>query len=603
MTFANTQLLFLIWALPALLMVFLYGFNRRRSILSRFSSDHGLSSTAPERSPERRWIKAGLVLSSALFLIVAVSGPQYGYRWEEAPRKGIDIIIALDCSRSMLAEDVSPSRLERAKREIVDLIAMFECDRVGLVAFAGTAFLQCPLTTDYSIFSVFLNTLSPEAMPVGGTDLPGAVNTALQSFDPNAHAEKAVILITDGESTTGDPMNAAAASAKAGVKLFCIGVGHPEGVPVPGLNGGLFKDRRGDIVVTRLDEDTLKRMALATGGTYVRSIAGDLDLEAMYRQHIRGKMAAAKIETGKRQVHSNRFQWFLLVSAILLIAEMMLPAARRKAAVVIALAVVLAATPADAASAASAVKEGIGAYQNGEYESALSAFISAQLERPQDPTLAFNIGSAYYKLSQFDAAQHQFETATRSEDPALRQKALYNLGNTRFRLGDIEGAIDHYQKALDIAPEDEMAQKNLAFAKEMLQRQPQSQDTPQGGDHSEENPSAGENDTGGDASGNEHRQGDQGKPQGKNNSAEKNGNRMSFGDEQAGTADPKKPAGSETKSGEASPHRQADPSAATDDGGKGETSAGLSHKLNRLKDQPGKALVPAYQPRQVEKDW
>ena len=233
-------------------------------------------------------------MGTVLFTAVALAGPKYGYRWQEIRQQGVDIIIALDCSRSMTAADIQPTRLERAKREVFDLLAMLQGDRVGLVAFAGTAFLQCPLTLDYDAFNLFLNALSPDYLPVGGTDITGALATALDSFDPKSASDKAVILITDGENTgDGEPLKAAETLKEKKIKLFCIGVGGSDGVPIPEPAGGFKKDRSGQIVLSRLDENTLKKMAVVTGGTYVRSVAGDMDLDAIYTDEIRRTMEAA----------------------------------------------------------------------------------------------------------------------------------------------------------------------------------------------------------------------------------------------------------------------------------------------------------------------
>jgi Ca-activated chloride channel family protein len=171
-------MLFLIWAVPLLFVVYIHGSRKRRRILKGFASVRGLSAIAPQTGSRRRRIKAALILGALFFMAIALCGPQYGYKWKEIERKGVDIVIAVDCSRSMLATDIRPTRLDRAKREVFDLLGMLKGDRIGLVAFAGTAFLQCPLTLDYEAFSLFMNVLSPDFLPVGGTDIPGAVLTS-----------------------------------------------------------------------------------------------------------------------------------------------------------------------------------------------------------------------------------------------------------------------------------------------------------------------------------------------------------------------------------------------------------------------------------------
>ena len=307
--FVDLQSLFLIWAVPILFLFCFYGMRRRKRIMRRFAKPEGLKAVCPEASAMRRWAKSMLLLSAVLFSAVALAGPQYGFKWQEIEQKGVDIILTVDCSRSMLAEDVKPSRLARAKREILDLVSILKGDRVGLVALAGTAFLQCPLTLDYSGFHIFLDVLSPDFMPVGGTDLNRAIATALDAFEEKDETEKAIILITDGETTQGDPMEGALSASRAGVKLFCIGVGNPDGVPVPEKGGGFKKDSKGGIVLSRLDESMLKEMALATGGAYVRSVAGDMDLDLIYEREIRGKMRMETVSVGKKKIWQNRFQW------------------------------------------------------------------------------------------------------------------------------------------------------------------------------------------------------------------------------------------------------------------------------------------------------
>ncbi len=261
-------MLFFIWVVPLLVVIVLYGTRRRRDILQRFSSDHGLDAIAPDTTGARRWVKAALLMAGVLLVAISLAGPNYGFRWQEIRQRGVDIVIALDCSRSMTAADIQPTRLERAKREVFDLLAMLQGDRVGLVAFAGTAYLQCPLTLDYDAFNLFLNALTPDYLPVGGTDINAALQTAMDSFDPKSPADKAIILITDGEHTgSGDALKAAEALKQRDIKLFCIGVGGAEGVPIPAAAGGFKKDRSGQIVLSRLDETTLKAMAVSTERT------------------------------------------------------------------------------------------------------------------------------------------------------------------------------------------------------------------------------------------------------------------------------------------------------------------------------------------------
>ena len=282
MRFENPYLLNLLWLLFPVAGVLAYGIWKRKKILSAFADAGMLPAIIPGFAPGRRWVKTGMILLAAACFIVAITGPKAGYRWETVKQQGVDIMIALDCSKSMLAQDIKPNRLERAKREIVDLLRMAQSDRIGLVAFSGTAILKCPLTLDRDAFNIFLDVLEPGFLPMGGSNLSAAVETAYAGFEMDADTEKAIILITDGEHTQGDADAAAQKMAEAGIKIFCIGVGDLQGAPIPDQAGGFVKDRSGNIVLSRVDETGLKRIADVTGGIYVRSVAGDMDLDVIY---------------------------------------------------------------------------------------------------------------------------------------------------------------------------------------------------------------------------------------------------------------------------------------------------------------------------------
>ncbi|WP_372682121.1 VWA domain-containing protein [Desulfosarcina sp.] len=603
MTFFKTEMLFFIWAVPVLFLVIFYGMRRRREIMHRFSSVHGLEAIAPDTVGGRRWVKGSLLMVAVLFTAVALAGPKYGYRWQEIRQQGVDIIIALDCSRSMTAADIHPTRLERAKREVFDLLAMLKGDRVGLVAFAGTAFLQCPLTLDYSAFNLFLNALSPDYLPVGGTDITGALTTALDSFDPKSASDKAVILITDGENTGGgEPLKAAETLKENKIKLFCIGVGGSDGVPIPEPAGGFKKDRSGQIVLSRLDENTLKKMAVLTGGTYVRSVAGDMDLDAIYTDEIRRKMEADTVSSGRKQVWEDRFQWPLALALLCLVAELMLPVTRKT--MVPVLLVTLLVMP-SAPARANDTSQGIKAYAAGKYEKALKHFTDAQLDAPDKPESLYNVADAYYKTGNFDAAVEHYEQVLETHDNALKQKALYNLGNAEFRRGNAKAAIGHYEAALAVDPDDQLTKENLAFVKKTLeqqQKQQQSGDSQQDKKDREQNqekqdqasPSEGEQDR--------KQQEDQAQEKPSPSDGQQDQKRPEFGDEmdqeqqadQSGAVPPNEPQDDQQT---AASSRQARPGEPSGDPGQAE------RMLNRLQDQPGRALMPATGQQRVEKDW
>ena len=599
MTFFRTEMLFFIWAVPVLFLVVVYGMRRRREIMRCFSSAHGLDVIAPDSVGGRRWVKTSLLMGTVLFTAVALAGPKYGYRWQEIRQQGVDIIIALDCSRSMTAADIQPSRLERAKREVFDLLAMLQGDRVGLVAFAGTAFLQCPLTLDYDAFNLFLNSLSPDYLPVGGTDITGALATALDSFDPKSASDKAVILITDGENTgEGEPLKAAETLKEKKIKLFCIGVGGSDGVPIPEPDGGFKQDRSGQIVLSRLDENTLKKMAVVTGGTYVRSVAGDLDLDAIYTDEIRRTMEAETVSSGRKQVWEDRFQWPLALALLCLAAELILPVSR-KTMLVSLLAALMLVPPLSAD--ANDTRDGIAAYEKGDFDKALKHFTDAQLNAPDKPETLYNVADAYYKTGNFDAAAEHYKQALETEDSQLKRKALYNLGNAEFRRGKAKEAIGHYEAALAIDPDDRQTRENLAFVKKAMEQQQQSGDDRKDQDkkdQGQENKSKPKQD-GSSQSPEDQKQPQQDGARDNQPDGEQEQQRPEFGDEmdeqqkqQAARADD--PPIDQQPSAQAQPPQ---PGEAAGDPRQAE------RMLNRLQDQPGRALMPATGERTVEKDW
>ena len=637
MTFLHTELLFLIWAVPLLALIFWYGHRKRRSLLAKFSGKLGSGLLWPAETPARRVVQAVLVLGALVFIILAIAGPQYGFQWQKIEREGVDIVIALDCSRSMLSPDIQPTRLDRAKREIIDLLGMLDGDRVALTAFSGTAFLQCPLTLDYQAFDLFLNVLTPDYLPVGGSDLAAAVRTAVSAFDPQSKADKAVILITDGENTgPDDPVEAAREAEKAAVKLFCIGVGADQGVPVPATDGGFKKDRKGQIVLSRLDETTLSRMALATGGAYVRSVAGDMDLDAIYRDHIRKDLKTATVESGRKQIWADRYQWPLALGVVALIIGLWLPLTRKPVLMLLLVGSLLLPVP---ESWAGPLQEGYKAYEDGDYEQALKSFVQGQLQKPDDPKVLYNLGNAYYQNKEYAAAREHYLEALKhlQEKDGDKEKINnmaadlhYNMGNAAFRQGEMETAVKDYEDALELRSDDAQAKENLAFVKQQLQQQKQQQQQQgdQQKDSKDQQPGQQSDQQAGQQSGQQQDQ-QQGQQDKSDQNQQQDGSENQA-DGQSGHQDQEQPKDEDEPSssrryadqmdnqdrnaGQSESEREQDQnqeqaqSAAAGNqeeppAGEQQGRAQADQMLNRLKDEPGRAMMPNYQKRQVEKDW
>jgi len=275
-----------------------------------------------------------MVVLGVLGCVLALAQLRYGFTWEEVTREGVDIVVALDVSDSMLVEDAESggalSRLDRAKREITDLLALLEGDRIGLVAFAGTAFVECPLTLDYGAAELFLDAIDTELIPVKGTNLGAAITTSMDAFKGASHPSLAIILITDGEDHSGQALAAAEKAKQQGVRIFTIGIGRDEGSPIPDPDGGFRRDRKGEIILSRLDEPTLQKIALETGGSYVRSVTGDVDLEKIYSQGIKATLEDQDLGSKRRQRWEERFQWFIGLALVFLALEPLISERRRK---------------------------------------------------------------------------------------------------------------------------------------------------------------------------------------------------------------------------------------------------------------------------------
>lgn len=269
-------------------------------------------------------MESGTSRSGLLFSALALAQPRWGFEWHEVKRRGVDVFVLLDVSKSMLTEDVRPNRLTQAKFACEDLLNKLEGDRIGLIAFAGTAFVQCPLTIDYEAFRLTLKDASPGVIPRGGTAIGAAIRTALEAFEAGEGRDRAIVLITDGEETEGDVVAAAEEAAKAGVHVYAIGVGTTDGELIPVREDGrameFVKDRAGQVVKSRLDEATLKQLALKTAGIYVRSAAGDFGMDTVYEKGI-GQLQKKEAESKLQKHYFERFQWPLGIGLTFLVLE------------------------------------------------------------------------------------------------------------------------------------------------------------------------------------------------------------------------------------------------------------------------------------------
>lgn len=318
---SNLNWLFLLLPL-ALVLWALY--RRKQNKLKRLSDSRIWSSGSTSKPFRSMRLRISLRLAALALLIIAIGRPQWGFHWKEVKQRGLNVMIALDTSKSMLADDIKPNRIERSKLAIKDLLKQLQGDRVGLTAFSGSAFLHCPLTSDYAAFLMQLNDLYAGIIPRGGTDIEGALEYALKSFSQENSADNVVILISDGENQTGEPLSLIPELQEADVRVFSIGVGTPEGALIPLRNSqnkiSFLKDKDGNAVKTRLNENTLKEIALESGGFYVRAAPGDFGLKEVYRRGI-AHLQKDEQKSRRARIYQDRFFWFIGLAILILVFE------------------------------------------------------------------------------------------------------------------------------------------------------------------------------------------------------------------------------------------------------------------------------------------
>ena len=520
------QPFWLLIGLIVCLVVFVFSFfttRRRKKNLGKFVAPKLLAGLTNNVSHSRRRWKNVLFVCGIAFLFFALARPQYGERWIEVRRKGIDILIGVDVSRSMLAQDIKPSRLGRAKLAIRDFVAQLEGDRVGLLPFAGTAFLMCPLTTDYEAFNASLTTLDVNSIPKGGTDIGLAIQQGGEVLSNEAN-HKIFVLVTDGEDLSEEALKAAEQAKEQNMTVYTIGVGTPEGELVPasqGQTGGFIQDKQGNFITSRLDEQTLTALAETTGGLYVPLGNMGQGFDTLYQE----KLALVPEEEHgqrRRKISIERFPWPLGVAVLLLSMDFLITgrrssrslslpfvktAGRRKKRV--ALTVIFMITLSGLSSfiiPQAQATQGEELFKAGDYAGAEAYYQQALEEENTDPALYFNLGGSLYRQQKYDQAAAAFTQALSSDDLSLQAQSYYNRGNSQFFLGAASAAKDQeqalkqwsaakksFEAAIKLEPEDkaashnlEMVTKKLEQLKEKMRQSGKQCDNPQEGENGDQ---------------------------------------------------------------------------------------------------------------------
>lgn len=501
MTFGAQKILWLLIAVIPVVWIMRFAWGRASARMRTF----GQAGDAPRRMARGRVRRERVVMLVAMAgVVVALAGPRGGFDEVEVQSSGADIFVALDLSSSMQAGDLRPTRFERARREVFDLLDVVSgsgrADRIGLVGFAGVSFVQCPLTADTNAVREYLMLMSPGDMPVQGTDIGGAIMTALNAMDaggvgPDVAATRAIILISDGEDLEGGEAAAIKEAKARGVRVFTVGVGTQEGAPVPDGRGGFKKDARGNVVVSRFASGALREIASETGGEYVEPGSGgrvqNLDFVAV--------LGEAVHESGRVKFWHEKYQWPLAVAAVAIAMLGIMGTTALAPSTVVALVVVFAA---------------IGGGGAGEARAASSSDGERQRKR------TYNEGVDAYERGEFDKARELFGKAAAGDVAGeAAARALYNSGNAAVGAGDMDGAEKAYEEALKITPDDKEAAENLAWVREQKKRkQDQQQDQKSGQQQRQED--RGDKDQNQDQK-NQHQNQDQNQDQGEQQQGQK----------------------------------------------------------------------------------
>ena len=330
MIWGHPTILFGIWGVPLIVALLIYAQKRRILTAERFADSAMIHRLIPFMGMKRVWLKAVLLMTAFTLLIVACARPRYGEYFEEVSVRGVDLIVLLDVSRSMLAEDVAPNRLERAKADIIDLLEKLKGDRVGLIAFAGAPVELVPLTTDHGFFKLILSDVDPDSAPRGGSLIGDAIRKAIESLDTVPNRQQVLVLITDGEDQDSFPEQAAEQAAEKDIKIITVGLGdNGEGARIPqrDQNGQLqFIQHDGQEVWSRMDEQLLRNIALKTAGAYVPARTTSYDLGRIYEDHL-AKLAQGDLQSEQQRRFREQYQWFAGAALICLLLELTIPRA------------------------------------------------------------------------------------------------------------------------------------------------------------------------------------------------------------------------------------------------------------------------------------
>ena len=515
-------------ALPLLIAALWFLLSWKKRTMARIGDPSLVRQLVSNFSSARFLIKAGILLLAFLIIVIGAGNPQKPGKMENVKRKGVDVMVVLDVSKSMLATDIKPSRLDKAKQLLLLMLDKLENDRIGLVLFAGRAYLQMPLTSDHGAARMYIQEASPDAVPTQGTVIAEALRMANSAFNSKERKYKSILLISDGEDHDPDALKVAKDLAKDGVMINTVGIGSPDGSPiVDPATGELKKDAEGNTVISKLNEAELQQLSNATNGQYIRLDNVDDALITMTQQI--DSVDKKSMSDAEFVDYISYFQWFLGIALLFLAFDYFFPERRSAAgekreraasgaglglrasaggsasngasgagpkgasgssskgasatrpgvagaATLLALAVLVSALPASAQSTNGQIRSGNRAYKKGDFEKSVQQYQRAVQQTPNSPTANYNLGNAQFKNNKFDEAAHAYDaTVQNSTDKGMKEKGYYNKGVAMIRQKKLQESIDAWKNALRLDAGDTEARDNLEKALKEQKKQQQQQ--------------------------------------------------------------------------------------------------------------------------------
>ena len=472
MTLGRPELLHLLWVVPLVALLLAASLRSREQALARLGSLVPARTSAGARRVHRA--RAALWVGALALLVAALAQPRWGYRWQEVQREGLDVMVVLDASRSMDAQDVLPSRMEQARREVLDLADILAGDRVGMVIFAGGAHPDVPLTLDYDVLRTNVRRSETARLLAQGSDLAGGIELGVQLMGEQTESDRAMIILSDGEDHSERAREAAQAAADAGVRLYTMGIGTTDGAPIPLEGGGFQKDRSGEVVLSRLDEGLLRDIARIGSGAYVRAGAGMRDVRGIYEGEIRARLTGAEQGIRRDKIWNEHFQWPLAGAFVLLVAGALVRPGPLRLSGVAGVGGVLFALAAGRPLAAQVPSDPV------------ADLARQQAEHPNDLDLAERLGGALYGSGDYNRAYEVLDgVAERATAPERAARARTNAGLAAYRAGRLTQAVEAWDRVLQVDPAHPAAAANKAAVEQEIARrlqQPPPEPQPQDGE-------------------------------------------------------------------------------------------------------------------------